>query len=217
MREVFEDIENKLKSALDENNENLFGTVEINRGQMLQVKGMNNTGANIYFPAIFYKPEEIQSIPRPNNIYVVEMRIRFQLVIHNLIHNDKNHSPLDIFDLSDKMDRVLLNGKWELTNLASIQKGFNVFPDTFDNNLIYEANFWLKYWSTYSYTYKDYVDVNDPLQNENAPISLDVCGDIFEFNDENIETGEIPPLSSKEGFILVDNLGYYLGDNPVIV
>ena len=45
-------LKNELKSALDENGENLFGTVDINRGQMLQVKGMNNTGANIYFPAI---------------------------------------------------------------------------------------------------------------------------------------------------------------------
>lgn len=204
MREVFEDIEQKLNNTFDINGNKVFGTVALNRGQMLQVKGMQNTGANITFPAIFYKPEEIKSIPRPNNIYVVQMRIRFQLVIDNLIHEDY----LSIFDLSTIMDQTLLDAKWNTTNLASIQKGFNVFPDSFDNNLIYEGNFWVKYWSTESYTYRNFVDANI-----NKDIDIKVCGDLFIINDENTEIGTIPVLSNSNGALLINNLHKKLGKN----
>ena len=73
MREIFDDITVKLKALTNSRGERMFNTVDLNRGQMTQIKGFENTGQLITFPAVFFKPEEIRHIPRPNNIYITEI------------------------------------------------------------------------------------------------------------------------------------------------
>lgn len=168
MRYVFENIESKLRELTNSRGERMFKTIELNSGQMMRVKGFENTEKIISFPAVFYKPEEIKHIPRPNNIYVTEMRIRIHVVTNELVHKD----PLEIFDLPRLVDKTLLNSKWDTVNLVSLHKGFDVMPETFDNNQIYELNYWIKYWNINSYRYADYVDANDTIVNPSAPVEL---------------------------------------------
>tara|TARA_R110000744_G_scaffold7342_7_gene25392 strand:- start:17895 stop:18464 length:570 start_codon:yes stop_codon:yes gene_type:complete len=170
IRAVFDNISDKLKALTNDRGERVFKTVDLNRGQMQQLKGFENIGQLIVFPAVFFKPEEIRNIPRPNNIYVTEMRIRIYVVTSNLVYSD----PLDIFDLPELVDRTMLNSKWDTVNLTSIFKGFDVMPETFDNNQIYELNYWVKFWNVNAYRYADYVDANDPKINPEAPIELDL-------------------------------------------
>ena len=172
LRVVFDDIKAKLEAVTNDDGNRVFGTVDLNRGQMSQIKGFENTGQIITFPAIFFKPEELKQIPRPNNVYVTEMRIRVHVVTNNLVHVD----PLDIFDLPELVDRTILNGKWEKTNLVSIVKGFDVMPELFDNNQVYEINYWVKYWNINAYSYRDYVDANDVDINPEAPVELGIDG-----------------------------------------
>ena len=176
MKEVFETIIDKLSAVTNSRGERVFKTVDINRGQMQQIKGFENVGQLILFPAVFLKPEEIRNIPRPNNIYVTEMRVRVHVVTNTLIHEN----PLDIFDLPQLVDRTLLDGKWVDLNLTSIFKGFDVMPETFDMNQIYELNYWVKVWNTNAYIYRDWVDANDINVNPNAPVEhcLDVELDV---------------------------------------
>ena len=49
-------------------------------------------------------------------------------------------------------------------------------PETWDNTQIYEMNYWVKYWDTDAYTYRDYVDANDINVNPEAPVELCVNG-----------------------------------------
>lgn len=172
LRTVFDDITNILKSIKNEYGERVFKTVEVNKGQMMRVKGFENTGENIMFPAVFYKPEEIKNLPRPNNVYVTEMRIRFYICTNELIRDDY----LDIFDLPQILDNALLNSKWTDSNLVSIRGEFEMFPETWDNTQIYEKNYWVKYWNLNAYQYSDYVDANDVNINPEAPVELDLNG-----------------------------------------
>lgn len=174
VRVVFDDLVSKLKAVKNDSGKNVFGTIDLNRGQMQQVKGFENTGEFIVFPAIFFKPEEIKNVLRPSNVYVTEMRIRVHVVTNELVHLD----PLEIFDLPELVDRTVLDSKWDTTNLVSIKKGFDVMPETFDNNQIYELNYWIKYWDTNAFTYRDWVDANDTDVNPEAPIELDLGGHI---------------------------------------
>ena len=180
LRVVFDDIKAKLEAVTNDDGNRVFGTVDLNRGQMSQIKGFENTGQIITFPAIFFKPEELKQISRPNNVYVTEMRIRVHVVTNNLVHVD----PLDIFDLPELVDRTILDGKWEKTNLVSIVKGFDVMPEQFDNNQVYEINYWVKYWNTNAYSYRDYVDANDVNINPEAPVELGLDG--------YIDDGQLP-------------------------
>mgnify|MGYP003654753475 CR=1 FL=1 len=172
IRVIFDDIKDKLNALIDDSGNKVFGTVDLNRGQMAQIKGFENTGQIITFPAVFMKPEELKNIPRPQNIYVTEMRIRLHVVTNNLVYLD----PLEIFDLPELIDRTMLDGKWDTTDLVSMVKGLDVFPETFDNNQVYELNYWVKFWNTNAYTYRDYVNANDILINPEAPLELDNSG-----------------------------------------
>mgnify|MGYP003637595178 FL=1 len=174
IRVIFDDIKSKLEALTNDSGRKVFGTVDLNRGQMTQIKGFESTGQIITFPAIFYKPEELKQVPRPQNIYVTEMRIRVHVVTNNLVHLD----PLEIFDLPELVDRTMLDSKWDTTNLVSIVKGFDVMPETFDNNQVYELNYWVKFWNVNAYTYRDFVDANDIEINPDAPIELGLGGHI---------------------------------------
>ena len=156
IRVIFDDIKEKLSSIKNKYGERVFKTVELNRGQMMRLKGFENTEEIVLFPAIFMKPEEILNTPRPNNVYLVEMRIRFYVVTSDVYRGDE----LEIFDLPRLANQALLDQKWENTNLVSIKKGFEVFPESWDNTQIYELNYWVKFWDTESYTYRKYVDAN---------------------------------------------------------
>tara|TARA_R110002167_G_scaffold357004_1_gene572323 strand:+ start:1442 stop:2041 length:600 start_codon:yes stop_codon:yes gene_type:complete len=192
MREIFDDITSKLESLTNEHGERVFKTVDLNRGQMTQVKGFENTGQLIMFPAVFFKPEEIRNTPRPNNIYHVEARIRVHVVTSNLVYND----PLDIFDLPKLIDNSLLNSKWDTTYLASIFKGFEVMPEMFDNNQVYELNYWVTFWNVNAYTYAHYIDANDPELNSNAPVELCVTPELIDEVDNPTPTIPIPPSTT---------------------
>jgi hypothetical protein len=167
---VLQEITDKLKAVTNSRGEKVFKTVDLNRGQMQQIKGFENIGQLIIFPAIFLKPEEIRNIPRPNNVYVTEMRLRLHVVTSELIHEN----PLDIFDLPQLADREMLDLKWSTVDMASVMKGFDVMPETFDNNQVYELNYWVKVWNTNAYIYRDWVDANDVDVNPEAPIGLEL-------------------------------------------
>lgn len=170
VRDIFDDISIKLNGLTNKRGEKVFKTVDLNRGQMQQLKGFENIGQLITFPAIFFKPEEIKNLPRTGNVYVTEMRIRIHVVLSQLVYED----PLEIFDLPMLVDRAILDGKYESINLVSMRKGFEVMPETFDNTQIYELNYWCKYWNTNAYIYRDWVDANDPEVNPEAPIELNL-------------------------------------------
>jgi len=175
---VLQEITDKLKAVTNSRGEKVFKTVDLNRGQMQQIKGFENIGQLIIFPAIFLKPEEIRNIPRPNNVYVTEMRLRLHVVTSELIHEN----PLDIFDLPQLADREMLDLKWSTVDMASVMKGFDVMPETFDNNQVYELNYWVKVWNTNSYIYRDWVDANDVDVNPEAPVALNIDAYIEEDN-----------------------------------
>jgi hypothetical protein len=179
IRVIFDDIKEKLLSIKDKYGERVFKTVDLNRGQMMRLKGFENTEEIVMFPAVFFKPEEIKNLPRPNNVNLVEMRIRLYVVTSEIIRNDV----LDIFDLPELANQALLDQKWVNTNLVSIKKGFEVMPETFDNTQIYELNYWVKFWDTSAYQYREYVDANDPEINPEAPVQLDVRGIIDDDGD----------------------------------
>ena len=176
VRVVFDDIKESLAALINTRGERVFKTIDLNRGQMNQIKGYQNTSDIISFPAIFMKPEEILNVKRPQNIYITELRVRLHVVTNELVHAD----PFEIFDLPELIDRTLLDSKWDTTNLVSIIKGYDVMPETFDNNQVYELNYWVKFWNTNAYTYRDYVDANDPEVNPEAPVELCVNGYIDE-------------------------------------
>lgn len=181
IRVIFDDITKKLSSIKNKYGEKVFKTVELNRGQMMRIKGFENTEKVILFPAVFFKPEEIDNQPRPNNIYLVEMRIRFHIVTSDVYREDE----LEIFDLPRILNQNILDQKWENTNLVSIKKNLEVMPETWDNTQIYEMNYWVKYWDTDAYNYRDYVDANDINVNPEAPVELCVNG-VIDDDDGNL-------------------------------
>lgn len=181
MKELFIELETVLKSLTNKRGDRLFQTVELNSGQMQKIKGFENTQGVIMFPAVFYKPEEIVNTPKPNGVSLAEIRLRFHVVTNNIVHNN----PLDIFDLPVSLDNALIDNKWSSENFISIKKSDELMPETFDNNQIYELNYWMKYWNTSSYEYRKWVDINDPSENENAPIELILP---FGFIDDDYES-----------------------------
>ena len=165
-RVVFDAIIEKIKSIRNKYGEATFKTVELSRGQMMRIKGFENTEKVIMFPAVFIKPEEIISRTRPQNVNLVEMRIRFYVATNELIRSDE----LDIFDLPETIDRYLLDSKWDTDVLVSIKKGQDMMPETWDNTQVYELNYWIKYWDLNAYQFREWVDANDPEVNPNAPV-----------------------------------------------
>jgi len=166
IRVVFDELTSKLKSIKNKHGERTFKTVELNKGQMMRLKGFENTEKVIMFPAVFFKPEEILQKARPDNVYLTEMRIRLYVVTNELIREDY----LDIFDLPELIDRTLLDSKWDTVDLVSIRKNMDVMPETFDNTQIYELNYWIKYWNLNAYKYREWIDANDPNENPDAPV-----------------------------------------------
>ena len=212
IRTIFDDIKSKLVQVKNEHGEKVFKTIDLNRGQMQQIKGFENTGQIIIFPAVFFKPEDIKNYPRPNNIYLVEMRIRFHVVTNNLVHAD----PLEIFDLPMILDQSILDQKWESVSLASIHKGFEVMPEVYDNNQVYEVNYWVKFWNTNAFQYRDFIDANDVAINPSAPVELDLCGIISGAEDEIRLSDNSIDENTDSGYtigtISTTNNGDYLGD-----
>ena len=49
-----------------------------------------------------------------------------------------------------------------------------VMPETFDNNQIYELNYWMKYWNTNSYEYRSWIDINDPNENPDYKTPMEI-------------------------------------------
>ena len=170
MKELFKELEAVLKSLTNKRGDKLFPTVELNSGQMQKIKGFENSQGIILFPAVFYKPEEIVNNTKHNGVYLTQIRIRLHVVTNNLIHND----PLEIFDLPIDVDNALLDNKWISENFISLNKSDEVMPETFDNNQIYELNYWMKYWNTNSYEYRSWIDINDPNENPDYKTPMEI-------------------------------------------